>query len=417
MTRRSQCRDRPLRWRDDDGGSDVTRAFDGRREDRRLVTGAGHFTADYNQPGQVYGFFLRSDLAHADIVSIKIESALACPGVLAILTGADTFEAGFKHPQSLVSYPGRGAAIKTPDRNVLALDRVRFVGEELALVVAVSSEIAQDAAELIDVVYIERPVVVDAQAALADGAPQLYSAIPGNLCFDFDYGDAAEVDNVFARAPHVAALHLESPRVVGNPMEPKACLASHDALADTYDVWCSSQGNSVICENLSAFTGVPMSRIRVHAQDVGGGFGIRGRAYPEYAALMLAAKQLGRPVKWEATRTECFISDYHGRAVRLFGELALDRDGMFLAIRHHWICNQGAYLSPPGPLINTLNPSLMSTGAYRIPAVYGRHRLALTNTTPITAYRGAGRPDMAYMIERLVDEAAHQTGVDRLSLR
>ena len=210
-------------------------------------------------------------------------------------------------------------------------------------------------------------------------------------------------------------IELTSDRVVGNPMEPKSALASWDG--DMLDLWTGTQGMNALRDSLAGLTGLPPDKIRVRAQDVGGGFGIRGPAYPEHAALAFAARALGRPVKWVASRSETFLSDYHGRGLSMRAELALDAQGNFLAIRHAWLADQGAYPVATGPLINTLNPAMMCTGCYRIPAVHGHHRLALTNTVPITAYRGAGRPDMAYVVERLVDEAAAQLGLDRLELR
>ncbi|GAC1479544.1 MAG: xanthine dehydrogenase family protein molybdopterin-binding subunit [Acetobacteraceae bacterium] len=225
----------------------------------------------------------------------------------------------------------------------------------------------------------------------------------------------AAVAAAFAAAAHVTRLELTSDRVVGNPMEPKSALVAWDGTH--LDIWTSTQGMIAFRDSLVSLTGLDPASIRVRAQDVGGGFGIRGPAYPEHAALVLAAQRLSRPVKWVGTRSETFLSDYHGRGLRMRAELALDAEGRFLAIRHEWLCDQGAYPVATGPLINTLNPAMMCTGCYRIPAVYGRHRLALTNTVPITAYRGAGRPDMAYAVERLVDAAARETGRDRLALR
>jgi carbon-monoxide dehydrogenase large subunit len=215
----------------------------------------------------------------------------------------------------------------------------------------------------------------------------------------------------------VTRVALDSQRMVGNPMEPKACLAAYDAGADVYDLYVSSQGLTLMRGSASGITGVPQEMIRVHAQDVGGGFGIRSDAYAEYCVAMLAANTLARPVKWTSTRSETFLSDYHGRAAKLVGELALDADGKFLAIRINWIVNMGAYLSTPGALINTLPPGLHAINLYRIPAMYGRHRLALTNTTPTTAYRGAGRPNVCYLAERLVEEAAREMKIDRIELR
>ena len=392
--------------------------FTGRREDGRLLTGQGRYTSDWNLPGQLYGVFLRSDRAHAELVSVNGEAARKSPGVVAVLTGVDSAKAGFKSPPPLVKYPGKGGmALKVPHRDVLANGQVRFVGQEVALVVANTVAAAQDAVEKIEVVYRDLPVVVDAEAALAAGAPQLHAGIPGNLAFDYEYGDAAKTETAFAQAAHITRLALDAVRIVGNPMEPKACLVAYEKATDTYDVYSPTQGMSIVLSGLTGMTGIPEDKIRVHAQDVGGGFGIRGDAYPEYCALMLAAKAVGRPVKWVSTRNETFLSDFHGRAAKLKGELALDRDGNFLAVRVQWIVNAGAYLSVPGPFINTMAPSLHAVNAYRIPAVYGLHRLALTNTTPTTAYRGAGRPNVTYLMERMVDEAAHELGLDRVELR
>jgi len=396
----------------------MTAVFKGRREDPRLVTGQGKYTSDWNLPGQLYASFLRSDRAHAEIASIDTREAAKSPGVVAVFTGADTAKAGFKSTPNIARYPGRGGAgIKVPHRDGLANGRVRFVGQEVALVVADSAAAAQDAAERIEVDYRDLPVVVDAQAALSAGAEQLYPDIPGNLCFDYEYGDEAKTAAAFSRAAHVTRVELDSQRMVGNPMEPKACLAAYDPKTDRYDLYTSSQGLTLMRGSASGITGIPAEKIMVHAQDVGGGFGIRSDAYSEYCVAMLAAKELGRPVKWTSTRSETFVSDYHGRAARLVGELALDAQGNFLAIRINWFVNMGAYLSSPGALINTLPPGLHAVNLYRIPVMYGRHRLALTNTTPTTAYRGAGRPNVCYLAERLVEEAAREMKIDRVELR
>ena len=390
--------------------------FAGRREDPRLLKGDGRYTADWNFPGQLYGAFLRSDRAHAELRQINVQAARGAPDVVAVFTGADLRH--FKTPPPQVKYPGRGGEhLKVPERPILARDRVRYVGEEVALVVASSSAAAQDALELIEVDYADRLAVVDGAEALKPSAPPLHDSVPDNLAFDYEYGNEAAAAAALASAAHVTRLTLASTRVSGNPMEPKACVVVYDAGTDSYDVYASSQGITMMRPNLAAITGTPAERIRLHAQDVGGGFGIRSQAYPEYCALMHAAKTLGRPVKWVGSRFETIVSDHHGRAAELTGELGLDRDGRFVALRLSWICNSGAYLSQAGPLINTLNPSTHAINVYRIPALYGRHRLALTNTTPITAYRGAGRPNVSYLVERLVDEAARETGIDRIELR
>ncbi len=388
----------------------------GRREDARLLTGAGRYTADWHLPGMAHAVFLRSDHAHARIVSIDTDAARAMPGVHAVLTGADMQAAGYGRGRARLPYAGRGGmALLTPDVPALALDRVLYVGDPVAIVVATTQAQAQDAAEAIAVDYDTLPPVTDMTAALQPGAPQLHDGIPGNLCFDYEYGDAAATDAAFAAAARVVTLDLTSDRVVGNPMEPKAALARWQN--DVLELWSPTQGMVALRDSLCSLTGLPPERVRVRAEDVGGGFGIRGGAYPEHAALALAAKVTGRPVRWIASRSETFLSDYHGRGLRMHGSLALDAEGNFLGIRHEWVCDQGAYPVATGPLISTLNPAMMCTGPYRIPTVHGRNRLALTNTVPITAYRGAGRPDMAYAVERLVEQAARETGIDRVALR
>ncbi len=389
--------------------------FNGRREDARLVTGAGRYTSDWNQPGQLHAVFLRADRAHAKILAIDITTAKAAPGVAAVLIAADMVAANATRGHAHVPFKGRGEVIKAPDYPALAQDRVRFVGECVAIVVAETAHQAADAAELIVVDYEELPVVVDPAAALAPDAPQLHDSIPGNVSFDFDFGDEAATNAAFAQAAHVVRIEHESGRVVGNPMEPKAALAVWTG--DELDFWSSSQGMSGLRDSLAGLISHPSAKIRAHAQDVGGAFGIRGGAYPEYAAIAVAARMLGTPVKWVASRSETFLSDYHGRAVQMVAEMALDSEGKFLAIRHSWAADIGAYPSAAGAVTNTMNASQMACGAYRVGAIYGRTKMAVCNTVPITAYRGAGRPDMAYIVERLVDAAARQTGIDRLELR
>ena len=388
--------------------------FAGRREDRRLLTGEGAYSADWELPGLLHAAFLRSDRAHARITSIETSAAQSMPGVHAVLTGADMQDAGYGRGLPLMPV-GRGAPLKATPSPALATGGVRYVGEPVAIVVADSAQLAQDGCEAIAVEYDALTAVSTWQAELASGAALLDEAVPGNLCYESEYGDADAVAAAFARAAHVVRLKQESGRVVANPLEPKAALASWDG--DVLDIWCPSQGMTGLRDGMAALTGLPPDRVRAHAQDVGGAFGVRGPAYPEYAALALAAKRTGAPVRWVASRSETFLSDYHGRAVTMSAELALDEDGRFLAIRHDWLCDVGAYPSAAGPFTNTFHPPIMASGAYRIAAVHGRTRLALTNTVPITAYRGAGRPDMAYIIERLVDEAAAQTGMDRIALR
>jgi carbon-monoxide dehydrogenase large subunit len=396
----------------------VSASFKGRREDDRLLTGAGRFVAGCNLENQLYGCFLRSDRAHARLAALDARAAARAPGVAAVFTAADVAAAGFASPQPMGVPPGlRGAALRVPARSVLAAERVRFVGEPVALVVARSRDEAQDAVEALDAQWEDLPVVVETAAALEPGAPQLHPEVAGNVCLDYEYGDAAAVEAAFRRAAHRTRLVLEASRIAGNPMEPKASVVAFDAASGIYHVHAPHQGPSMILRDLVAVTGVPAARIHLHPVDAGGGFGIRTDGYPEYCVLMLAARRLGRPVKWVASRAETFLSDFHGRAATLGGELAMDAQGLFLALRFDWLINMGAYLSLAGAFINTVTPSLHATNAYRCPLVHGRHRLVMTNTVPTTAYRGAGRPNVTYLVERLVDEAARETGVDRIELR
>src|SRR5262245_13107818 len=259
--------------------------FKGRREDARLVTGQGQYSADWNFPRQLQAAFLRSDRAHAEIVSLNTKPALESPGVIAVYTGRDMAEAGFRSAPPMVKFPGRGGMmIKVPNRGVLAQHRVCFVGQEVAMVVAETAGAAHDALEAIEVEYRDLPAVVDETEATAAGAPQLHADVPGNVCFDYEYGDEAKTQEAFASAAHVTRLTLDCTRLVGVPMEPKACVATYDAAADRYDLYSPTQGMSMTVAGLAGVTGMPADRFRVHAHDVGGGFGIRSDAYMEYVA-------------------------------------------------------------------------------------------------------------------------------------
>ncbi|HWI15787.1 MAG TPA: xanthine dehydrogenase family protein molybdopterin-binding subunit [Burkholderiales bacterium] len=389
-----------------------------RLEDLRLITGAGKYASDWNLPNQLHACFVRCDRAHARIVSVDTTAAREHPGVVGVYTGEDAVRAGYVRSANFLTFTGKnGMTAHFPDRPVLAHGTVRFVGEPVALVVAESAYIAQDAAELVQVEYEDLPVVVDPEAAIASGAPQLHANVPSNLPFEYEAGNAAATQAAFASAAHVTKLKVESTRVIPNPMEPRACLVAHDAADDSYTVHVCLQGMNMMRKQLSAYTHVPEEKLRIVARDVGGGFGQRSTGYPEYCAVMLAAKSTGRPVKWVSSRSEGFLSDTHGRANIITGELALDRDGKFLALRVDWIADMGAYLAPAGPVSHIRNPTTCLTGVYRIPALYGHWRVALTNTAPVAAYRGAGRPDIAYIIERLVSRAAIETGIDPIELR
>ncbi|HMH17604.1 MAG TPA: xanthine dehydrogenase family protein molybdopterin-binding subunit [Burkholderiales bacterium] len=390
----------------------------GRLEDRRLLTGQGKYTADWNFPNQAYAVFLRSDRAHAEIVSIDTAAALKAPGVLAVLTGKDIAEAGYKSiPTNLGVKDRFGEALKKPPRPVLAQGKVRHVGECVACIVAESQAAAQDAAELIEVEYRELPAVTVARDALQPGAPQLHAELAGNLSFDWVAGDEAATEAAFRSAARVVKLALDNQRMVGNPMEPRACTATYDAATQKYALYACTQGTAGMRGQLVYTMGVPDDKIDVIAEDVGGGFGVRFNMYPEYSAVLLAAKKTGRPVKWTGSRSEVFLSDEQGRDVASTSELALDASGKFLALRFSYVADLGAYLAPTGPFINTQGVVACLTGVYEIPAACARVQLAVTNKSPSAAYRGAGRPVMSYMIERLVDEAAVELGIDPAELR
>ena len=389
-----------------------------RREDLRLITGRGRYTADMNLPGQLYACFLRSDRAHAAIATINVKAALASPGVVAVLTGADAVDAKYTQFPNLMAFTGRnGAAILKPDRPVLATDKVRFVGEVIAMVVAESALAAQDALDAIEIDYRDLKAVVTVEDALAPAAPQLHANVPGNLCFEWETGAADAVEQAFAKAAHITRLKVITTRVAPNPMEPRACIVSYDAASESYDIYTPSQGMVMLRRQFSTLTGVPEDKLRVHTHDVGGSFGQRSGVYPEHGAQMIAAKRLGRPIKWVGTRAEGFMSDAHGRGIDIAGELALDGNGLFLAARYEFLCDMGAYLTPTGSISHLRNPATLMTGVYRIPALYGSFKVVLTNSVPIAAYRGAGRPDIAYAVERLVDRAADELKIDRAELR
>ncbi|MCC7082249.1 MAG: xanthine dehydrogenase family protein molybdopterin-binding subunit [Burkholderiales bacterium] len=391
---------------------------DGRRvEDLRLITGAGKYASDWTTSGQLYGYFVRSDRAHAEIVAVDTKPAAAFPGVKQIFTGEDAVRAGYTRAPHTMQFIGKnGMKARAPERPVLAHRKVRFVGEAVALVVADTPGAAEDAAELVAIEYRDLPSVTDPEGALAADAPQLSDEVPGNLAWESEVGDEQAVAAAFARAHHVTRAKIVSTRVAPNPMEPRACLVAYDAPTQTYLIHSPMQGITTLRGQLSSYTKVPQEKLVFEVGDVGGGFGQRSGAYPEYAALMIAANALGAPVKWVSRRSEGLLTDTHGRNMIAHGQLALDREGKFLAMRIDWIVDLGAYLSPgaQGHVRNTTN---CMTGVYQIPALYATYRIPITNTTPIGAYRGAGRPDIAYAVESLVNQAAAEIGIDAAELR
>ncbi len=389
----------------------------GRVEDGRLTTGAGRYAADWSLPGQLYAAFVRSDRAHAAIVSVSTAAALKHPGVKAAYTGADAVRAGYVKPMHTLTFPGKGGMqTRAPERPVLAHGKAHFVGEALAMVVADTATAARDAAELVEVAYRDLPAAVNPEEALAPGAPQLHDNVPGNLALETEAGDAAAVEAAFARAAHVTRLKVGVTRVAPSPMEPRACMVSHDGRDGSYTFHVCMQGITTLRRHMSAYTGVAEDKLHFVARDIGGGFGQRTPAYPEYCALMIAAQALGRPVRWVSTRSEGFMTDTHGRANIVAGQLALDGAGRFLAMRLDWVNDMGAYLSPAS-MGHIRNTTTCMTGVYRIPALYASYRVALTSTAPVSSYRGAGRPDIAYVVERLVNEAAAELGMDATELR
>ncbi len=378
-----------------------------------MLTGRGRYVSDWNLPGQAHAHFLRSDRAHAEIVSIDKEHALRHPGVLAVFTGSDL---DLKSLPAALPARGRGGTeLINPGRPALAQGRVRFAGDAVALIVAESAIAAHDAAELIAVEYRDLPVVVSTGDALAAGAPLVHDSVPGNIVLDYESGAEAQASEAFRKAARVIDLTVDISRVVGNPMEPRACLAAF--VSDQYHLYTCTQGVAIMRNQLSAVLGVPPERIRVIAEEVGGGFGVRFNLYPEYCAALFAAKRLGRPVKWTGTRSEVFLADEQARDVRSRGELALDASGRILGMRFDMVANLGAYLAPTGPFINTIGIVNCLSGVYDVPATYARIRLALTNTAPMAAYRGAGRPIMSYALERLMDHAARELGLDPAEFR
>jgi carbon-monoxide dehydrogenase large subunit len=390
----------------------------GRREDLRLVTGKGRYSADWNLPGQLYAGFRRADHGHAVIRTIDKSAAEQSPGVVAVYIASDVSDAGLREMPPMMPFPGRGGTkILVPERPLLARDRVRFVGEVVAMVIAATAAQATDAAELIDIDYEDLPAAIGFDRTLAPDMPAIHANIPGNICFDVEYGDEGKAGAAIERADHVVRVTLDSPRIAPTPMEPRAVLASYDPAGGHYEIRCGNQGGLAMRDGLAHMLGVPPASVRVHMVDVGGAFGARTQPFPENALMLYAAKHLGKPIKWTSTRSEDFLTDFHGRAIRVSGELGLDKNGKFLAFRTLWLCDSGAYLSSAGAMTNTSNGISISSGVYEVEAFYGRHRQVITNTAPTSAFRGAGRPEAALIIERLVDEAASVLKIDPFELR
>ena len=394
-----------------------------RREDQRLLTGEGRFADDFNGPGQAHAAFVRSPHAHADVLAIDAAPAKAVAGVLAVFTGHDLAADGVGGIPTLIAERGGnirsrdGSPFAEPTWLALATDRVRHVGEPIAMVVATTPAQARDGAEAVVVRYAARPAVVDAVAALGDGAPQLHAVATRNRVYDWECGDAAATDRAFASAAHVTRLTLVDNRLITCFMEPRAALAAWDAATGRYMIHASLQSVHQLAANLARMLGVARDRVRCITGDVGGGFGSKIQPYPEYVVLAWAARRLGRPVKWASSRSEGFVTDAQSRDHRLTGELALDEDGRITGLRVHSIQNLGAYVATGMPMSIILNMERMVSGVYAISAIHLRLEGAFTNTVPINVYRGVGRLECVYTVERLIERGARETGRDPAALR
>ena len=392
-------------------GQSVTRV-----EDPRLLTGAGRYADDINLDGQAYAHFVRSPHAHARIESIDASAALGRPGVIAVFTIADVDADGLDQITSLVPIKNSdGSDMVEPDYPLLARRHVRHVGNMVAMVLAESEVVARDAGEAVAIDYRPLPAAIDTMAAMREDAPQVWEEAPGNICFDADKGDRAATDEGFARAAHTVAVELVNNRLVSNTLEGRVALAEYDPGRDHYTVTVTTQGVHNVRARLEQALKHPADRITVRTHDVGGGFGTKIFLYPEYALVAWAAKKIGRPVKWTSDRSHAFLTDVHGRDNVTHAELALDAEGRMLALRATTYANLGAYLSNFASLIPA--PNGMYTGVYAIPAAHIRVKAVFTHTVPVDAYRGAGRPEASYVVERLADAAARRLGLTPAEFR
>jgi len=394
-----------------------------RVEDDALVRGGGRFMDDPSLPDTTYAVFVRSPHAHARVVSVNTEEARKAKKVLAVLTAADIKAANVGSVSRHPPVQGRaGAKMIMPFRPSLAGEKVMHVGDPVAMVVAETLPAAQDAADLVQVEYAELPAVISLDDAMKDGSTQLYSEAPGNLCVDWpgpvaDEQNERDVANIIASAPHVAKVRVANQRMVVASMETRGATGAYDKTTDSYTLHVCSQSADSLRNLTAAVMGVPNEKLRVITEDVGGAFGMKTPPYPEYPALLVAARTLGRPVRWQSTRSEAFVTDTQARDTVTDAELAIDDKGKFLALRVRHLCNQGAYVSTAGVNINTNNFARCLPGMYRIPKVDVSAACYFSNTTPIGPYRGAGRPEANYALERLVEEAARVTGIGPVRLR
>lgn len=390
-----------------------------RKEDYRFLTGAGQYTDDIVLPQQTYGMFVRSPHAHARLGKIDVDAARGVPGVIAVFTGADlAAEKVGGLPCGWLIHSTDGSPMREPPHPVLATGKVRHVGDPVALVIAETAKAAKDAAELVTVDYDLLPAVADTARAADSGQPAVHDEVPDNVCYTWGHGDKAATDAAFAQAAHVTTLEIVNNRLVPNAIEPRAVNASYSRQDESYTVYVANQNPHVERLLMAAFVlSLPESKLRIVAPDVGGGFGSKIFLYGEDVALTWASKRIGRPVKWTAERSESFVSDAHGRDHVTKAELALDGDGRFLAMRVHTTANMGAYLSTFASSVPTILYATLLAGQYATPAIYAEVKAVFTNTVPVDAYRGAGRPEATYVVERLVETAAHELGMDPAEIR
>jgi aerobic carbon-monoxide dehydrogenase large subunit len=389
-----------------------------RTEDPKLVRGQGHYTDDVNLPGQAFAAIVRSAHAHGVIRGIDGAAAHAMPGVLAVYTGRDLIAAGYGNLKCVVPLNNRdGTPMRKPARPALPTDKVRYVGDPIACVIAETAQQAKDAAEAVVVDIDPLPAVTKASEAAQTGAPQIYDDVPNNVAIDFHFGDTAKVAAAFASAAHVTRLDLVNSRLIVNAMEPRAAIGAYDAKSSRFTLHVGCQGAFGMKGQLVDILGVPADKVRVLVGNVGGSFGMKAPVYPEYICVLHAARTLGRPVKWTDERSTSFVSDSHGRDHERTGELALDADGHFLALRLTGYGNMGGYLTTVAPMASTINAVKNTISVYRTPLFEVSTKGVFTNTSPVSAYRGAGRPESNYYMERLIDAAAGEMGIDRLELR
>ena len=390
-----------------------------RREDVRFLTGDGNYTDDINIHGQAHVHFLRADVAHATLNSVDVSTAEAMPGVIRVFTGAD-FEAVGGLPCGWQVTDKHGEPMQEPKHPILAHGKIRHVGEPVCAVVAETLAQARDAAEAIGLDLTELPAVMDMKSAVADGAAQVHDDLSSNLCYDWGFveDNKAAVDEAINNAAHVTTLELVNNRLVANPMEPRVAVGEYSRSDDMHTLHTTSQNPHVIRLLMGAFVlGIPEHKLRVVAPDVGGGFGTKIFHYAEEAFCTFAAKAVNRPVKWTSTRSEAFMSDAHGRDHVTKIELAMDADNNFTAIRTETYANMGAYLSTFAPSVPTWLHGTLMAGNYKTPLIYVNVKAVFTNTVPVDAYRGAGRPEATFQLERVIDMAARERGVDPIALR